>query len=65
MSAGYNVKLTRTAERDLWSIWDYIASDSEAKADKFIKELQEKILRLDQFPERCPFIPEKRDLLLD
>jgi len=65
MSASYNVKLTQIAERDLWSVWDYIAAESEDAADAFIKELEERILRLDQYPERCAFIPEKRDLSLD
>ena len=65
MSADYSVKLTKTVERDLWSIWSYIAADSEDAADRFIEELESKIMGFENMPERCAFIPEKRELNLD
>ena len=58
----YSVEITHVAERDIEAIWDYIADDSPENATAFILRLEEQIETLEQFPERCPLIPEN-DLL--
>jgi toxin ParE1/3/4 len=36
-------RLTRSARRDLFEIWSYIASDNEPAADRFIDMLLERV----------------------
>lgn len=49
----YAVFLTRGAERDLESIYDYIAeSDSPANADHVLDQLMKAVQGLAHFPER-------------
>jgi len=49
----YDVLLTRGAEQDLESVYDYIAEfDCVANADHVLDELMEVVQRLAQFPER-------------
>ena len=58
MPAKYSVEITAIAERDVEEIWSYIAADSQEIATAFILRLEEQIVTLEQFPERCPLIPE-------
>ncbi|MEW6107965.1 MAG: type II toxin-antitoxin system RelE/ParE family toxin [Nitrospirota bacterium] len=58
----YRVKITRTAESDINEIFQYIASNNETAAKKWIVEIERQIDSLEQFPLRCPVIPESKDL---
>jgi toxin ParE1/3/4 len=58
MPIKYNVEITPSAERDVEEIWTYIADDSPENATAFILRLEEQIAALEQFPLRCPLIPE-------
>lgn len=58
MPAKYRVEITRTAEGDVESIWDHIASDSAENATRFLIDLEKKIGTLERVPNRCPAIPE-------
>ncbi|MCX7096375.1 MAG: type II toxin-antitoxin system RelE/ParE family toxin [Methylococcales bacterium] len=49
------------AKADLADIWDYIADDSEARADSFIDRIDEKVNTLAQ----CPAIGRLRDELAE
>lgn len=62
MSTRYSVEITPAAERDVEEIWSYIAADSQENATAFILRLEEQIGTLEQFPERCPLIPENEQL---
>jgi len=62
MPAKYSVEITPAAERDVEEIWTYIADDSPENATAFILRLEEQIEALEQFPERCPLIPENEIL---
>jgi plasmid stabilization system protein ParE len=39
------------AEQDLLDIWLYIAEDSPVNADRFLDRLEEKALKLSEFPQ--------------
>jgi plasmid stabilization system protein ParE len=56
----FRVEITATAEADVAEIWGYIAQDNPETATDFILRLEEKIDTLENFPERCPPIPENR-----
>lgn len=58
MPVKYSVQITPAAERDVEEIWTYIADDSPENATAFILRLEEQIEALEQYPERCPLIPE-------
>jgi len=58
MPVTYRVEITPAAERDVEEIWTYIAADSPGNATDFILSLEEQIETLEQFPVRCPLIPE-------
>lgn len=58
MPVKYRVRLTRTAERDIERAWSFIAHDSPANAESFVSRLEEQIETLENFPNRCPPIPE-------
>jgi plasmid stabilization system protein ParE len=54
----YKVYLTRHAQDDLASIYDYIAADNPKNAVDFVFQLEAKVFSLNAFPERHPRIPE-------
>jgi toxin ParE1/3/4 len=56
--AKYRVRVTRTAERDIEGVWSFIAQDSPENGESFIRRLEEQIETLENFPDRCPAIPE-------
>jgi plasmid stabilization system protein ParE len=58
----YRVEITAIAESDIKEIFQYIASDNKAAAAKLVKEIERQIDSLEQFPLRCPVIPESREL---
>ncbi len=58
MTAKYQVKITRSAERDFEEIWTYIANDSPDEADRFVQKIEKQIHALEHFPLRCPLAPE-------
>ena len=62
MPAKYQVEVTPSAERDTEEIWTYISHDSPAKASLFILQLEKQLKTLEQFPLRCPLIPENEVL---
>ena len=62
MPTKFKVEITETAEADIASIWEYISQDNIEEATNFIMHLEEQIGTLEQFPERCPNIPENRIL---
>ena len=62
-SASYEVLVTSGAERDLASLYDYIAeSDSPSKADLVLDQLLLGIRSLEQHPERGTYPRELVDL---
>lgn len=58
----YRVEITRVAEWDARDIFRYVASDNKAAANKWITEIERQIDSLEQYPLRCPVIPESQDL---
>ena len=62
MPATFDVEITPSAEADIAEIWDYVAQDSPENATTFVLALEEQIASLEQFPERCPRIPENEIL---
>ena len=61
----YRVEITRSAERDILEIRDYISIDNPKAAMKWIAEIERQIGTLEKMPIRCPVIPESRDLGID
>ena len=58
----YRVEITRTAELDIVEIFNYIATDSDSAAKKWVIEIERQIDTLERLPLRCPVIPESREL---
>jgi plasmid stabilization system protein ParE len=56
----FRVEITATAEADVAEIWEYIAQDNPETASAFILRMEEQIVSLERFPERCPRVPESR-----
>ena len=62
MPRKYQVEITATAERDLETIFKHIARDNLNAAIKLINEIERQVHSLEQFPRRCPVIPESKEL---
>lgn len=62
MPTRYQVKITNVAENDLKEIWDYIGKDSPREAERFIARIEQQLTTLEQYPERCPSVPENEVL---
>lgn len=45
------LEISVDAENDLLDIWSYIAEDQPINADRFLDKLDEKALKLAEFPE--------------
>jgi len=58
----YQVDITRIAESDIKEIRSYISMDNPLAAEKWLKEVERQIESLENFPLRCPVIPEAREL---
>ena len=54
----YDVDILPIARDDIASIYQYIALDSPASALRVIDEIMDKIDTLQEFPERCPPVPD-------
>ena len=65
MPRKYKVRIARSAEKDIESIYNYIAVDNPDAAVAFVIELEHQISTLETFPYRCPIIPEATDLGVD
>ena len=62
MPIKFRIEITRSAQRDVEEIFTYIAADSPTHAAAFISQLERQVSTLEQFPERCPLIPENEIL---
>jgi len=62
MARRYRVEITRTAERDIEAIYDFIARDNPTTAREWVREIERQISRLERSPAQCPIIPETADL---
>lgn len=62
MPKRFRVDITRAAERDLWSISEYIATEGHVVAFRWVAEMERQITTLEHFPKRCPVIPESEEL---
>jgi len=58
----YQVEITRAAERDITSIFEYIHYNNPAAAMRWVEEVECQITSLEKFPKRCPHIPETKEL---
>ena len=62
MPRNYRVEITRTAESDILKIFRYILQDNRTAAVEWIGEIEKQIDSLENFPMRCPVIPEAHEL---
>lgn len=62
MPKRYRVEITRSAERDAISIYEYIERDSPQRAAKWFVEIERQMRTLSQLPTRCPLIPEAPEI---
>ncbi|MEA1965355.1 MAG: type II toxin-antitoxin system RelE/ParE family toxin [Candidatus Aerophobetes bacterium] len=58
----HQVEITRIAESDIQEIFEYILRDNERAAVKWVEEIEQQIDTLENFPMRCPIIPEVQEL---
>lgn len=58
MPRRYRVDITRSAERDLAAIYARIAHDNPSAASAWLEKAEQNIASLEQWPRRCPVIPE-------
>ncbi len=58
MPGRFKVNITRSAEADISTIWDFISQDSTENATRFILKLESEINSLKNLPFRCPIIKE-------
>ena len=62
MAKKFRVDLTRAAQRDIESTYDFISRDNPTAADGWLAELERQISTLERSPARCPVIPEAAEL---
>ena len=62
MPVKYRVEIAAAAESDIREIFDYIAADNPEYAGAFVTELLGQVSTLEQFPRRCPLVPENEIL---
>jgi toxin ParE1/3/4 len=58
----YRVDVTRSAERDIAAIHAHIAWDNPVAAAAWLDGVERNIASLEQWPRRCPIIPEALEL---
>ena len=58
----FQVEITKIAEFDIQKIFKYILRDNKKAAIKWVEEIERQIDRLENFPMRCPIIPEAQEL---
>ena len=61
MKKTYNVRWSKTSERDLKGIIEYIAKDSPSRAYEVLGNIKEKASNLHSFPDRGRIVPELQD----
>jgi toxin ParE1/3/4 len=61
----YKVLITKTAEEDIKSIFEYISSDNPRAANRWKGEIKSQIASLREFPMRCSMIPEADEIGFD
>jgi toxin ParE1/3/4 len=57
--------ITKTAQQDFSTIWEYISAENPLNARTFLDEIEAKALSLDLLPERHQFINENELLGTD
>lgn len=62
MARRYRVDITRTAARDIATIYAHIAYANPRAAAAWLDTVERNITSLEQWPRRCPIIPEASDL---
>ena len=62
MPKRFRVEITRTAERDVVEIYEYIERRSPERAVKWFAEIERQAETLSQHPSRCPVIPEADEI---
>lgn len=62
MPGKYQVRITRSAQRDLEEIWSFLHAESPAAAAGVVLALEAQIATLEALPLRCPSIPENEIL---
>lgn len=65
MAKKYIVKISRSAELDVKTHFQFILKENKLAAVKWLKEIERQIDTLERFPGRCPIIPEAEDLGLE
>ena len=65
MAKKYKVLITKTAEEDIRSIFEYIYSDNPQAANRWKGEIKFQITSLREFPMRCSIIPEADEIGFD
>ncbi len=58
----WRVSLASPAETDAYAAFERIRKAAPMRAEKWLTRLFDAILSLDEFPARCPVIPEAREL---
>lgn len=58
----YRVEITKVAEKDILAICQYIYRDNPTAAKKWVEEIERQINSLENFPKRCPVIPEAEEI---
>lgn len=61
MSGNYTIEWAEVAEKDLKSIFEYIAEDSPANTLKIIRKIKQKASSLYTLPERGRIVAELQD----
>ncbi|MGH7343380.1 MAG: type II toxin-antitoxin system RelE/ParE family toxin [Candidatus Rokuibacteriota bacterium] len=62
MPRRYRVDITRTAARDITTIYARIAHANPPAAAGWLDTVERNIISLAQWPRRCPIIPEASEL---
>ena len=57
----YKVLLTERFAKHLQEMGDYIAADNPNRAVTWLKEVEAKVMKLDQFPEAHPYARENNN----
>jgi len=56
------LKLPKSPGSDIQEIFKYILRDNKKVAIKWVEKIERQIDRLENFPMRCPIIPEAQEL---
>ena len=62
MPKKFRVEITRTAERDVVAIYEYLERRSPQRALKWFAEIERQAQTLTQHPSRCAVIPETDEI---